>query len=263
VLSLDAPIIVLAGPRTGSSLLMQTLGLLGAPIIGGKWFDGYPRSANPRGYFIDPDLRVHRFTAGNRERLGADLFRSAYKLGLKPLTDSPARGDWDWMAGACARLLIPLRHPLESALSERALLHSAHPPDPAEANGIRGLASTVRDLVRYMGMYASAHFRLAEMLTGQAASLAGRCRLVPYTLHRCPRHYVDTVCERAGLTPAPDRVERAVGNIVPDLHRYREGALPAVYRNIYDRSPARPVFEELCRHDGSDAWPEILRLQER
>jgi len=207
-------------------------------------------------------LRGSRFTARNRERLGARLYHSAYKLGLKRLTDSPAREDWKWMVGARARLLVPLRHPLESALSEHALFHSAHRSRPAEANGILGPALTVRYLVRYMGMYALAFFRLAEMLTGEAASLADRCRLVPYTLHGRPQRYVETVCGRAGLTPDPDRIERAVGNIAPGLYRYREGTLPAVYRKIYDRSSARPVFEALSRHDGPRAWPELLRLRE-
>jgi len=114
-----------------------------------------------------------------------------------------------------------------------------------------------------MDIYASAYFRLAEVLTGEAASLADRCRFVPYTLHEHPRRYVDTVCERAGLTPDPGRVERAVGNIVPGLHRYREGALPAVYRNIYDRSQASPVFESLSQHDGIGASPDLLQLRER
>jgi len=114
-----------------------------------------------------------------------------------------------------------------------------------------------------MDIYASAYFRLAEVLTGEAASLADRCRFVPYTLHEHPRRYVDTVCERAGLTPVPDRVERAVGNIAPSLHRFRESDLPAVYRNIYNRSPARPVFETLSRHDGIGTWTSLLRLRER
>jgi len=262
-LSLDAPIIVLAHPRTGSSLLMQTLGLLGAPMIGTQWREDCPRSANPRGYFEDPDLRAFRFTARNRERLGARLNGSAYKLGLKRLTDSPDREDWDWMIGARTTLLIPLRHPLESALSERALFHLINPPDPTETNGVRGFVAAARCLARYMGRYAFSHFRLAEMMAGEAASLAKHCRFVPYTLHRHPRRYVDTVCERAGLTPVPDRVERAVGNIAPSLHRFRESDLPAVYRNIYNRSPARPVFETLSRHDGIGTWTSLLRLRER
>jgi len=99
--------------------------------------------------------------------------------------------------------------------------------------------------------------------TSEAASWAGRCRFVLYTLYARPRHYVDTVCERAGLTPAPGRVERAVGNIVPGLHRYRESAPPAGYRRIHDGLPAGSVFESLSRHGDIGAWPESLRLWER
>jgi len=76
------------------------------------------------------------------------------------------------------------------------------------------------------------------------------------------RHHVDTVCQWAGLTPDPDRIERAVENIAPGLHRYREGALPAVCRNIYDRSSARRVLDMPSRHDGPDAWPKLLRFRE-
>jgi len=114
-----------------------------------------------------------------------------------------------------------------------------------------------------MDMNPSWYFRLAKVLTGAAASLADRCGFIPCTVHRCQRNHVDMVCERVGLTPDPGRVERAVGNIAPDIYRCWESTRPAGYRRIHDRSPAGPVFESLIRHDGIGAWPELLRLRER
>jgi len=258
---LDAPVVVLALPRSGSSLLMQTLALLGAPVIGERWLKEYPRSANPRGYFEDIRLSVHGLTEENLERLGDRLFHSAWKRASHRLVMRPEPGEWRRLVDARATLLVSMRHPVESALSWRALnLERSGATEPA---GRDGFVSTTRLLLRDLGAFSERQFRLAEWLTGEASGLADRSRFVPYEFHGQPRRYVDLVCRYADLTPGSERIEQAVANVTPRLHRKRSSAVPEAWLRLYERLPARPVFELVNRPDIPHVWSRLLRLRER
>jgi len=119
-----------------------------------------------------------------------------------------------------------------------------------------------RYLLENLHDFAEAYLKLAELLTGEAAGLAGRCGFIPYELHDRPRRYVEAVRERSGLAPEPEQVERAVANVTPRLYRRRAESFPEAWRRIYDRTPAKPVLELLSRKDGFDAWPALLRMRE-
>jgi len=258
---LDTPIVVLAMPRTGSSLLMQTLRLLGVPIIGERWRRDTPRSANPRGFFVDPDLLARGLHSVNRERLGDSLWHAAWKIGHHRLVMQPEPGEWKRLVDSRATLLVPMRHPLESALSWRPL--SLGQSDLAEPDGPDGFISVTRYLIRGLRLYVERQFRLAERLTEEASALADRCRFVPYELHRQPRLYVDLVCQNAGLTAEPELIEQAVANVTPNLYRYRASDFPDVWLRLYERLPARSVFELVSHPDVPDPWQALLRLRQR
>jgi len=257
----NTPIVVLATPRTGSSLVMQTLRLLGVPVVGERWRRDTPRSANPRGFFVDSDLLARGLDSRNRKRLGDSLWHSAWKIEHHHLVMRPEPGEWRRLVDSRATLLVPMRHPLESVFSWRAL--SLERSGAGEPDGTDGFVSVTRYLIRSLRLYAERQFRLAEWLTGEASALADRCRFVPYELHRQPRLYVDLVCQHTGLTAEPERFERAVANVTPDLYRYRASDFPAAWLRLYERLPARPVFELVSRPDVPDPWQALLRLRER
>ncbi|BBE72219.1 sulfotransferase family protein [Oharaeibacter diazotrophicus] len=238
--AVDRPCIVLAHPRTGSSLLMQTLALLGMPWIGRVRRDDLGEDANPRGYYEDPEVLARGLTVGEVARVGPVDGR-AVKIGLANMTAPGRIGQWRaWEAGG-ARILVPFRHPLESAVSQRAFT-----PRMAEP---RALFEAV---TAFLYGHARDHAALASILTREVPALAERTTPIAYTRHlEDPAGFVEDVRRHAGLPADPARQAAAVANVEAALHRVEAAALPDEQREWYERSPARAVHERLC----ADARP--------
>ncbi|CAK0750697.1 conserved hypothetical protein [Gammaproteobacteria bacterium] len=236
--------VVLAHPRSGSSLLMQTLSILGMPWVGEIFRPDLPVVANPNGYLEDKELLCDGLSTKVVARLG-ECDGHAMKLSLHHMVTPGREEQWQRLEDANARLLIPIRHPLEIALSRRVFL----PP------GKGGLVSTITFLLQYADNYR----KLAHILGNEFPNLGVRACLVPYRLKNDdPSRYVDRVRTQAGLPECPIRSARAVDNIRPDLYRIRVQEQPETYREWYERTPALRVFEHLCRADGTSAWAGIL-----
>jgi len=105
---------------------------LDGSIIGSQWHDRYPRSTNPRGYFMELAQQANRFDEGNRERLDAELCHSGRRLSQMRITDTPGR---DCMVAGPCHDSLPLRHPPESARPGRAPSYGVRAPDPTETRG--------------------------------------------------------------------------------------------------------------------------------
>ncbi len=238
------PRIVLAHPRTGSSLLMQTLAILGMPWLGNRHRSDLGIAANPKGYFEDPDILAHGLTAEQIARAGS-ADGCAVKIGLANMMLPTRLAQWTaWEAGD-ARIFVPFRHPLESAVSLRCF-------NPQMEERRELFIETTRYLYNYAHDYAT----LAMILTRHAPGLKARTALVPYDHHLDDPHgFVVGVCRHAGLSADTSRLEQAVENIERDLHRVKLSDMPVEYQYWYERAPAREVYEMLC--GSADPWADI------
>lgn len=239
--------VVLAHPRTGSSLLMQTLSILGMPWVGSHHREDLPVEANPKGYLEDRALLVQGLTGANLARLGA-LDGHALKLSLSDMVAPGRMAQWRLLEAEGARLLIPFRHPLESAASSRVF-----DPGMAEPRGFfLAVARSLHD-------YAREYRALATILTGEVPGLLPRTMLVPHGLHLDdPGGFVEAIRVHAGLPHDPARQAAAVGNIESGLYRFRAPGMPEAHRGWYERTPARQVYEIL--RASPRPWDDILRL---
>lgn len=243
--TVGAPCIVLAHPRTGSSLLMQTLAILGMPWIGKHHRDDLGVAANPRGYLEDPDILAQGLTTEQLARVGP-VDGCAVKVGLSNMMLPSRLEQWQAWEAWNARILVPFRHPLESAVSLRCFT-----PTMAEKRGLF-LETTI-----FLYNYAREYAALATLLTRHAPGLKGRVALIPYDRHLDdPPGFVDEVRRHADLPPDPVRQAEATRNIQDTLYRVKLSEMPAEYRDWYAKAPAKQVYEILC--GSADPWAELV-----
>lgn len=238
-------VVVLAHPRTGSSLLMQTLVILGMPWIGSHHREDLPAEANPKGYFEDRRLLSEGITPEHIARVGS-LDGRAVKISLPHLMLPGRLGQWRALEASTARLFIPIRHPLESAVSQLCF-----------AGPLDGARDFFLEVTSFLYNYAQDYHTLAARFVHEMPGLSSRTVLIPYTLHiDDPRGFVETVRAHAGITVDRETVDRAVRNIEGRLYRVRADAMPDEHRSWYERLPARIVYETL--RSSPRPWEDLL-----
>ncbi len=122
-------IFVLTHPRTGSSLVMQTLRLLGAAVTGSVEHPELPISMNPRGFFEEPELLRHGLHAPALDYQPALLRGRSIKLALHPLAKRASGEEWTALAQSNVALILPIRTPAEWLVSSRcSCAPMRHPP---------------------------------------------------------------------------------------------------------------------------------------
>lgn len=206
---LSGAIVVLTHPRTGSSLVMQTLRLLGVPVVGTAEHPHLPASANPRGYFEDHDMLRHGLQSPALEREPSILSGRAVKLALHPLVRRASVDEWTTLARSAAALLLPVRTPAEWLASAETLLCA----DETPAGRSAFFRTWVRNYLCDVGYVAG---RVHD------DSLARRPICIDYREAIADAAgYVESVAAAAGLSPTSDQVERAVANIDRGLYRTR------------------------------------------
>lgn len=224
---------------------MQTLAILGMPWVGSLHREDLPVDANPKGYFEDHRLLGEGITAEHIARFGP-LDGCALKLSLSHMLLPDRLEQWKALESAGAKLLIPFRHPLESAASLSCF-------DPRMKNPRDFFFETTRFLYNYPNEYRM----LAALLTRTASGLSPRTALIPYSLHiDDPQGYVEEVRTRAGIEFDPARSEQAVGNIEQALYRIRVNAMPDEHRRWCAQTPAQRVYEILCADP--QPWKKLL-----
>ena len=239
------PYVVLAHPRTGSSLLMQTLVILGLPWVGQYHRADLGTEANPRGYFEDPEILARGLTEEQVARAGSVDGR-AVKIGLSNMVQPGRLGQWRALDAGRARLFISFRCPLESAISLRCF-------NPRMAEFREIFIQTMAFLYNYTREYVA----LAHILTGHVSGLKDRTALIPYALHiDDPREFVCQVARFAGLAQNLERQAQAIANIEAALYRVKLSDMPEEYRQWYDKTPAKQVYEMLC--ESPDPWAKIV-----
>lgn len=227
---------------------MQTLALLGMPWIGERAREDLGDEPNPPGYFEDVELLSYGFTADVLDRVG-DCAGHVAKIAFNGMVE-PERGEqWQRLIAGGATIIIPFRHPLESACSNRVFAPHGQP-----------FFQTTSYLFKYYRSYSA----LATLMTGPFRDLAARTVCVPYQLHLDdPEGFVELLRCHAGLPACPSRQAEAIANIRPELHRYRLEELPPEALTWYERLPARSVYEALCAKSGPALWAHIATLTSR
>lgn len=239
-MNLTGTTIVLAHPRTGSSLLMQTLRLLGQEVVGEAERPDLPAEANPRGYFEDRELLSRGLQHVTLEAAERELRGRAVKLALSLLVLRSERAEtdeWRQWAESGARLLLPIRSPTEALQSVRVFDGVSQRPRDA----VTGLAEVRRRLC---------DFGFLARWCGEREEGVG---VVDYAMAIAdPSRYVERVARLAVLTPTEAQRAEAVRNISADLHRFRRenaseaaraemeaARLEQVYRALRDDAPGR------------------------
>jgi hypothetical protein len=242
---LTGAMIVLTHPRTGSSLLMQTLRLLGAPIIGSAEHPHLPASANPKGYFEDHDWLRHGLHSPALDREPGILRGRAVKLALHPMVTRRSNEEWTALARSDAALLMPIRTPAEWLVSSEALL-CANETAAARSAFFR---TWVRNYLVDVGY-------LAERVCAEGFSRAAPICIDYRQAVSDPPAYVRTVAAAAGLRPTPEQVAQAVENIDRALYRTRVDDVAAVGRVAEGVRPLETIHALLNSQD-PEKWARV------
>lgn len=248
--SLDGSAIVLAHPRTGSSLLMQTLRLLGMPVVGVAKRPDLPATANPRGYYEHGEILAQGLLSPETTRDPLMLRGRAVKLAVTAMirrTEQGTSGEWELMRRANAVILIPIRHPAESLLSREIF-------ELDEAVRRKATMRIFADIRRMLCDYAY----LCTWICGQASSRpAPHC--IDYGMAQSnPVGYVTRIASLARLEPSEASLQAAIGNIQSTLHRYRLENLPAELQDWIKTSRLDRIYH-LLRENPADVWSRVLR----
>lgn len=235
---LAGAIIVLTHPRTGSSLVMQTLRLLGADVIGSAEHSHLPMSANPRGFFEDGELLRQGLQAPALARQPALLRRRCVKLALHPIVERRSDEEWTALAQSNATLLLPIRTPAEWLVSSEALLHA----DVTAARRSALFRAWARRYLIDVGYLAD---RVCSTEFSRAAPICIDYRLAVTN----PPAYVMAVAEAAGLRPTSSQVAQAVANIDRGLYRARIDDVEAVRRIANGVRPLDTIHALLSSED--------------
>lgn len=235
---LSGSIIVLTHPRTGSSLVMQTLRLLGAEVIGDAERHDLPPTANPKGYFENRDLLWHGLHApALAER--PDLIRGrAVKLALRQLVKRRSEEEWGALAQQDVVLLLPIRAPAELLLSREVLLRRKDGP----AARSRLFHSSARNYLIDVGFLAD---RVCSPDFTRPAPICIDYRQAMDD----PAGYVDGIARVARLSPTPSQVAGAMANIDHSLYRFRLDDGNAVRQVAKGVRPLEAAYDILRSHD--------------
>ncbi len=246
--ALQGTVIVLAEARTGSSLLMQTLRLLGKEILGQFERKHLPQVANPHGYYEDEDflgkgLFAHTLLKDPEALKGKAVKFSLFRLVIRSSPQEDA--EWKTLIDSEATLLVPIRHPVETLLSREVFLPEQMPEQKRFLIRFGDVGSLLRDYAQMAHFFSRAE--------------TGKCRIamIDYALSvDSPEQYVAEVARAAGLKPSDKQRQAALSNITRKLYRYRkQEADPKVLEWI--RTARLETIYETLRKGGT--WAEVKK----
>lgn len=246
-IDLTGAIIVLMHPRTGSSLLMQTLRLLGATVIGSVEHPRLPASVNPRGFFEHRELFSQGLHAPVLVQQPAMVRGRAVKLALHAIVKRASSEEWTALTQSNAALLLSIRTPAEWLVSSEVLLRA----DASAARRSASFHNGARNYLIDVGFLAASV--CAEDFSRAAPICIDYCQAVTD-----PSGYVMAVAAAGGLRPTSRQVAEAVANIDRGLYRARADDVEAVRRVARGVRPLDAIHA-LLRSQDPMKW---VRLQE-
>lgn len=246
-LDLSGSIVVLTHPRTGSSLLMQTLRLLGADVCGEAERPGLPADANPRGYYEHVPVLIHGLRAAVLADNPTLLRGRAFKLSLAPLVGRADPEEWRFLRQPGVTLLLPIRSPTESLRSQQVLLLQ---PKEQARRSLHHLASVRQHVLAYSA--------LARWVTAPDFSRPPPA-VVDYPLALAdPAAYADRIARAAGLHPSDAQRAAAAANVDRTLHRFTTARVQSEQSS--SRAEILEEVYQLLRRDEPDTWPRLQLL---
>lgn len=244
-LDLAGSIVVLTHPRTGSSLLMQTLRLLGAEIRGEAERPDVPREANPRGYYEHVPVLHHGLRALPLATQPTLLRGQAFKLSLSALVSRADPEEWRRLRQPAVTLLLPVRSPTESLRSQQVFLLQ---PKEQARRALHHVASVRSHLLDYATL---ARWTTAEDFGRPAPTV------IDYPLAlSAPAAYLDLVARSASLRPTEAQRAAAAANIDHALHRYTAARVSAEEPASARAEVLEAIYQTL-RRDDADKWRQL------
>lgn len=214
-------IIVLAHPRTGSSLLMQTLKLLNVAVIGQFERNDLPQHANPKGYFEDMHILSKGITEETIEKIEqSESEIVAFKIALAVMVEDKRVSHWQYLKEKQATILVPIRPPLESAVSN--LVFNRNNNDLVH----------FRRITSFLRNYCLQYKSLSDILLSTVPQLLSNCFMINY--HQAlnnPQKYMQSIIDVVGLTVSESKFNDALKNIDSKLYRYNQSLLEEYVKN--------------------------------
>ncbi|MBE0650711.1 MAG: hypothetical protein IH595_07695 [Bacteroidales bacterium] len=231
-------IVVLAHPRTGSSLLMQTLRFLNVGILGRFEREDLPQQANPKGYYEDREILGKGLTDWAIERIEQDHNEIlAVKIALTGMMRDDRSHQWQYLRKKRATILVTIRPPLESAVSRMVFTNL-----PDEITRFKLITTFLRN-------YQLQYKALSKKLLTEVTELLPKTFTINYhTAQHIPDKYIQSIIDSAGLTVSKSQVKDAINNIDPKLYRYNQDSFE---NNV----------KEWHRKIGSESYYNILSTQ--
>lgn len=239
---------MLTHPRTGSSLLMQTLRLLGADVSGEAERPGLPTDANPRGYYENVPVLLHGLRAAPLATQPALLRGRAFKLSLSALVARRDADEWRRLRQPGIALLLPVRSPVESLRSQQVLLLK---PEEQARRSLHHLASVRQQVLAYAA--------LAQWIAAPEFQRPPPA-VIDYPLALAdPAAYVARVARSAGLQPTAEQRDAAAANIDRTLHRFTTARVHAEQPAAMRAALLEEIYQ-LLRGDDAGQWQRLHAL---
>lgn len=206
-------IIILAHPRTGSSLLMQTLRLLNIGIVGEPERKDLPFQANPKGYYEDKNILSNGLTSQAIEEIEQNESEIvAVKISLKGMTGDNRANQWQYLQKKYATIVVPIRPPLESALSNLVFARNRHDE-----------IIRFRQITTFLRNYQIHYKKLSEIFVKRIPELLPDTFTIDYFMAQSdPPKYVQRIIDKAGLRVSQSQFNDALNNIDPELYRFNQ-----------------------------------------
>ena len=242
-------IIVLAHPRTGSSMLMQTLSQLGVEIIGEFERKDLPQEANPRGYFEDLEVLSKGLTEYALKKIASRTGEIlATKIALSHMTKNDRIHQWQYLQRIQAKILIPIRNPLEIALSRQVF------------RDIDNKIDRFTQATFFLRKYQLEFKELAEIFITLVPGLLSNIYLIPYSLaFDDAEKYVDKISASFSKNVSDEQKIAAQNNIDSALYRYKFSDFSADEKAWHRKLGASHIYDALSVQD--DPWSTIQAMR--
>lgn len=232
-------IIVLAHPRTGSSMLMQTLRLLNVKVIGQFEREDLPQHANPKGYYEDKKILKKGLTLEAIDKIEKNESETlAVKIALSGMIQEDRVGQWRYMAEKGAIVFMPIRSPLEIA-SSRMVFKASYD----NITRFVMISSFLRDYPLHLKS-------LAKIFLTETPELLSNIHTINHqTAYHKPSQYIQKIIDVAQLSVTEKAVSNALKNIDPSLYRYKQDSFDDELWQWYRNSGTKPFYDTLLTQE--------------
>ncbi len=241
-------IIVLAHPRTGSSMLMQSLRLLRVEIMGLFEREDLPEEANPKGYYEDRKILSKGLTDEAIEKIEKrEKGPLAVKIALAGMVREDRMNQWRYLLARRAIILVPIRPPLETALSKMVF------------NPSHDRITRFKSITSFLRNYQLQFKAISKILVDEIPEILPHVHTVQHgCAYENPERYVQRIINTAGLSVSQGQLIDAVNNIDPALYRYDQEFFEKELWEWHRKIGAEVFYQVLSTRE--DPWQAIHEM---